>query len=519
MGCMRGLCQKVGVRQSWIGEWNPDPVSSAATAIGSPKFTSENGRVASAVGRIFRMLVICSGNWKTRGAHMKTVLIIDDDKPFRALLVQHLVQAGWEVIEAEDGEEGLKITWEKRPEIVICDLHMPRSNGFHFCRNVRARRDMAGRIKIIITTGSTYATDKISALEAGADAYLEKPMRIPELLQLLTRWSEEIVGNGGGAELAPTPALEDKGIVRFWGVRGSISCPGPSTVYYGGNTSCVEVRYGDQIIVLDAGTGIRALGLSLEKEFKDQPLDLVVLISHTHWDHIQGFPFFIPAYLPKNRIRLIGFEGARRGLESILSSQMESPYFPVSLEQMSGNISVQAQREMKFTIGSIVVTAQFVNHPGVCVGYRLDTPRGSVAYLPDNEPYQRLKVQRSGVKPGEATEILEFARSQDQKIIEFIRDVDVLIIDAQYNDEGYRSRAGWGHGCVDDVVAIALIAKVKRLFLFHHDPDHDDAFITRMVEWARQLVSFAGEDLPVDAAREGLEVVLRPVSEAAPSSS
>lgn len=441
---------------------------------------------------------------------MKSVLIIDDDKVFRTLMARTLVESGWEVIEAEDGEEGLKLTLEKQPEIVICDLHMPRSNGFHFCRNIRSRRDMAGRIKIIITTGSAYATDKITALESGADAYLEKPIRMSELMRQLTDWVESGSSRTPSAELASSSSRIEQTVVRFWGVRGSIACPGPSTVYYGGNTSCVEVRSGDQIVVLDAGTGIRALGLALEREFKDQPLDLAVLISHTHWDHIQGFPFFVPAYLSKNRIRLIGFEGARRGLESVLSSQMESPYFPVSLSQMSGNITIQEQREMNFTVGTIPVQAQFVNHPGVCVGYRLDTPGGAVAYLPDNEPYQRLKVQRIGMKPGEATEVLEFARSQDQKIIDFVREVDVLIIDAQYNDEEYRTRAGWGHGCVDDVVAIALIAKVKRLILFHHDPDHDDAFITRMVEWARQLVAFAGEQLQVDAAREGLEIVLHP---------
>lgn len=449
---------------------------------------------------------------------MKTVLLIDDDKVFRTLTARVLADDGWQVLEAEDGEEGLRVTLEKQPEIVICDLHMPRSNGFNFCRNIRSRRDVAGRIKIIVTTGSAYATDKISAMESGADAYLEKPIRTPELLGLLSSWQEAAVAVREVPDSEQNPAAKEQTLVRFWGVRGSIACPGPSTVYYGGNTSCVEVRAGGQILILDAGTGIRALGLALEKEFKEQPLDLTVLISHTHWDHIQGFPFFVPAYLPKNRIRLVGFEGARRGLESILSSQMESPYFPVSLEQMSGNVSIQEQREMKFLVGSVPVHAQFVNHPGVCVGYRLDTAGGSVAYLPDNEPYQRLKVQRSSMIPGESGEVLEFARNQDQKVIEFIRDVDVLIIDAQYNDEEYRARAGWGHGCVDDVVAMALIAKVGRLFLFHHDPDHDDAFITRMVDWARELVAFAGETLPVDAAREGLEFVIQPARTDSPAS-
>lgn len=448
---------------------------------------------------------------------MKTVLLIDDDKIFRSLVSKNLQDEGWNVLEAEDGDVGLVMALELRPDVVICDLMMPRCNGFQFCRSIRSRNDVSGRVKIIVTTGSAYATDKINALEAGANAYLEKPIRLQELMHLLDGWSKaESAEAAAGKSPAASPCDETR--VRFWGVRGSIPCPGPSTVRYGGNTSCVELRACDQIIVMDAGTGIRQLGQSLEKEFKEKPLDLTVLISHTHWDHIQGFPFFIPAYLPKNRLRVIGFEGARRGLESTLSSQMESPYFPVSLSQMSSNITIQEQREMRFHVGPIPVQAQFVNHPGVCVGYRLETPCGVVAYLPDNEPYQRLKVQRSLQNPGSAAEMLEYALKQDQKLIDFIRDVDVLIIDAQYNDEEYRTRAGWGHGCVDDVVAIALIARVKRLFLFHHDPDHDDDFIDRMVDWARELIAMQGETLPVEAAREGVEVVLRPapVSAAVP---
>src|SRR5262245_39686438 len=129
--------------------------------------------------------------------------------------------------------------------------------------------------------------------------------------------------------------------LRFWGVRGSIPTPGPSTVHYGGNTSCVELRVDGQIIILDAGTGIRALGLALAEEFQDRPIDLTLLVSHTHWDHIQGFPFFPVAYDPKNTIRVLAFEGARKSLEATLSSQMESSYFPISMREMPGNITIE----------------------------------------------------------------------------------------------------------------------------------------------------------------------------------
>lgn len=298
--------------------------------------------------------------------------------------------------------------------------------------------------------------------------------------------------------------------LRFWGVRGSVPAPGPGTVYYGGNTSCVEVRAGGQIIILDSGTGIRELGMALNAEFKRKPLSLTILITHTHWDHIQGFPFFEPAYRPKNRIQIVGFEGAKAGLAAILSEQMESPYFPIALKKLPGNIVITEQKKMAFRVGKVKVTAAFMNHPGVCVGYRLETEAGSMAYLPDNEPFvrshfvQKQRNPKSTVKKG-AT---EFAIAEDRKLINFVRDVDVLITDAQYDAEEYREHVGWGHGSIEDAVRLASRANVKKLYLFHHDPDHDDATISRMVHAARKSAIKAGNGIIVEAAREGVTCAL-----------
>jgi phosphoribosyl 1,2-cyclic phosphodiesterase len=151
----------------------------------------------------------------------------------------------------------------------------------------------------------------------------------------------------------------------------------------------------------------------------------------------------------------------------------------------------------------------YLNHPGICVGYRLNTSAGVIAYLPDNEPFQRYKFHAEAKSQASPTGILEFARRMDQRMVDFVRGADVLIIDAQYDATEYQTRVGWGHGCIDDVVALALNANVKRLYIFHHDPSHDDAKITGMVEWARQFVAALGETLNVEAAREGAEVVLK----------
>ena len=445
---------------------------------------------------------------------MKTVLLIDDDTSFRKLLSRWLISAGWSVLEASDGEGGIQLTIEHQPDTVICDLLMPRCNGFQVCRSIREKGASIQQPKIIVTTGSGYATDEQNAREVGADEYLVKPFRSDELIRILERRTEQPSAVVAPADPPPTPhprlPSDQPPRIKFWGVRGSIPTPGPGTVQYGGNTSCVEVRADGEIIILDAGSGIRRLGLALAKEFQNQPMDLTLLITHTHWDHIQGFPFFIPAYNPQNKLRIFGYEGARKGLYSTLTYQMESPYFPVSLEHMPGNIDVTELKELEFHVGRIRVKAAFANHPGVCVGYRLFTSAGSIAYLPDNEPFQRMRSNPSQQPRSDRVEALKYASDQDQKLIEFLQGTDVLIIDSQYDDAGYQSHVGWGHGCVDDVVALALFAKIKQLFLFHHDPDHDDEQITRMQSWARKLVAFQGETLSVDAAREGLEYVLTP---------
>ena len=296
--------------------------------------------------------------------------------------------------------------------------------------------------------------------------------------------------------------------VRFWGVRGSLPTPGPTTVFYGGNTSCVEVRADSAVIILDAGSGIRCLGNALAAEFKGRPLETTLLLTHTHWDHIQGFPFFSPAYNPNNKLRVMSYEGAHKGLEKTLSIQMESPFFPISMHQMPGHITVGEIKAMEFQLGEVKAQAAIVNHPGTCVGYRLNTAAGSVAFLPDNELFHRLKAV-GATKPGtEYPAREEFAKFQEQKFVDFLKEVDVLILDAQYDEAEYLTKIGWGHSCVDDSVALAVAAGAKTLFLFHHDPLHDDDKITKMVARARGLAKHLGSSIHIDAAREGLEINL-----------
>ena len=431
---------------------------------------------------------------------MKTVLIIDDDADCRRVLAAVLSQEGWQIFHASNGDEGIEMARQHRPTVVLCDLLMPRVNGFKVCQELRADSTMR-QTGIVVTSGRNFDSDRRAAMEAGADDYLPKPVKPLDLVAALKRFDVNHIPPAPEKPVEIATRISGTPRLKFWGVRGSTPAPGPDTVKYGGNTSCIEIRAKGELIILDAGTGLRLLGKQLAEEFKDQPLNMTMLLTHTHWDHIQGLPFFWPVYQPQNRLRILGFEGARHGLSSVLSSQMESPYFPVALRELPANLQIEELKEMKFTIGRVRVEACFANHPGICVGYRLWTGEASVAYFPDNEPHY---VADSA----DAKATAEYAQGQERRMISFLRGVDILIMDAQYDRAEYEQHRGWGHACLDDVVALALKAEVKKLFLFHHDPDHDDEKIAEMAEYARKLVKALNGKMLVDAAREGLVVEL-----------
>jgi phosphoribosyl 1,2-cyclic phosphodiesterase len=295
--------------------------------------------------------------------------------------------------------------------------------------------------------------------------------------------------------------------LKFWGTRGSISVPGPGTLRYGGNTTCVEVRADDEIIVLDAGSGIRSLGIALEKEFRTQPIKLSLLVTHAHWDHIQGLPFFAPVYEKKNEIRVRGYDGVDTTFGEIMAEPMKAPFFPIAMRELSASIDIKKLTEMEFCLGKVQVRARFVNHPGVCAGYRVFTSAGSIAFLPDHEPFRFLHSAKANhMNPEQAKKTATEERSS---LVEFLKGSDILILDAQYTDAEYETHVGWGHGSVSSAVSLALDAEVRKLLLFHHDPTHDDAMVDAMVDEARRLIRESGKDLEVDGAREGEELVLR----------
>ena len=436
---------------------------------------------------------------------MKTLVLIESDPLTRALVSECLAGRDWSVLEAEEGQAGVDLVLKHKPTAVVCDLRTPKRNGFQVCRLIREQSALKAT-RIILMTVSRFANDRETAFAAGADDYLLKPIAPAELLRMLAASS-----NGETAAETPVAAetvVSGPTLVRFWGVRGSIPTPGRETNVYGGNTSCVEIRVGNQIIILDAGSGIRRLGQSLMKEVTETGLTLTMLITHTHWDHIQGFPFFVPAYHPRVKIRVLGYEGAVHGLRGALFEQMQSAFFPVGLNQMATHLSFEELSDMEFDLGVVKVRTIFANHPGICLGYRLSTPHGDIVYLPDHEAYERCEIERQKAEHETSSHNLEYARIQDQKVVDFLRDAEVVIADSQYDAIEYPSHRTWGHTCADDTVQLAMRAGAKRLFLFHHDPDHNDEKVAAMVERAQREAGKNDRKPVVAAAREGEEIVL-----------
>jgi phosphoribosyl 1,2-cyclic phosphodiesterase/CheY-like chemotaxis protein len=435
---------------------------------------------------------------------MPTVLLIEDDVESRKRVARLFSDHGWEVIETGDGKLGVELAFTKRPDAIVCDLLLPKMSGLQVCRGIREKLDSC---RIIIIAGRHYDIERDAVLEAGGDGYFVKPLKWEKLAAVIKR-PRRRAGKLTGRQSQSLKFHPPSTRIKFWGVRGSIPVPGPTTIGYGGNTTCVEVRTNGDIIILDAGSGIRGLGLALNQEFGAAPINLTLLLTHTHWDHIQGLPFFLPAYQAKNTIRVFGYQGARDGLATILAAQMELPFFPVSWKDLPGTIKIRELKKMEFSVGKVRVRSRFLNHPGVCAGYRLFTKEGSIAFLPDNEPFEPLKLklaERDGVNMHRARAQAVVQRS---KLVEFLKDTDVLILDAQYTDEKYQEHIGWGHGALSRVVSLALEARAKKLFLFHHDPSHDDQQIDEMLERARLLVIESGRKLEVEAAREGAEIWL-----------
>ena len=308
--------------------------------------------------------------------------------------------------------------------------------------------------------------------------------------------------------------MADNLSVQLWGVRGSIPCPGSTTQKYGGNGACIEIRVGeeDRLIIIDGGSGIRQLGNHVMKtDMPKGPISIDLFLSHTHWDHIMGFPFFIPIYLPTTKMKVYGpvsFE--EDSLEEVVGGQMKYRYFPVNLGELSSNISYHRLKETPNIDmgGGLLVSTKLLNHPITALGYKFEFNGKIVCTCYDHEPFRNLFI--TDKEHPEYDEMMAYegelvAREQNEAIEEFFAGADLLIHDAQYTkEEYYGGRVNWGHSSMEHAIEAANRAGVKKLLLFHHDPDRTDTDIEEFEkiycvgEEGRTEVAFAKEGMVVN---------------------
>ena len=294
--------------------------------------------------------------------------------------------------------------------------------------------------------------------------------------------------------------------LKIWGCRGSIPTPGKDTVRYGGNTPCVELKLDDNnLIILDSGTGIRNLGNYLMR--KGESIRAYIMITHPHWDHIQGFPFFKPIFISGNEFTIVGSGARTKTLEQIVADQMDRVYFPVRLSELKASIKFLQVGEEEFKIYDATVQTIYVNHPGFTLGYRITFNNKSIVYISDNEPFDREITPYLFNWEKEVIERFDSVLGDpNQRIFDFVRGADLLIHDTTYTPEEYIEKVGWGHSHYLFTLRVAHEGQVKRLLLFHHDHMHTDNMIDEIFEHCKNEVKKRKYKFNLMVASEGMEI-------------
>jgi len=279
--------------------------------------------------------------------------------------------------------------------------------------------------------------------------------------------------------------------IVFWGTRGSVAVPGEETIKYGGNTTCIEVRLSDnRLIVIDAGTGIRKLGMEL---IRKKEKEINIFLTHPHWDHIQGFPFFTPMYMEDSTVIVHGWRTPLRKVQHTIMDQMEGTYFPVDFSQLSANIKFYEIKEYLLPYNSANLSFLRVNHPIICHSIKIEEQGKTFVFMTDNE----LKSE---------TPITKFTPWED--FVEFCKDADLLAHDAQFTPEELEMRRGWGHSSYTQVLELAHEAKVKKLALFHHDPNHSDTDVDNILKDCHERIKKNDYKFDCVASYEGMQIDL-----------
>ena len=386
----------------------------------------------------------------------RTYFIVDDDRVFIKFLTKYLASDLLTITSSTNSSDAFQEIKKLRPDCLILDIMMPDIDGLELCRQVRAEPGL-DNTKIVMVSGKAYEIDRKRAIDMGADGYIVKPVAPDKIAGQIQR------------------IVEDRVELTFWGIRGTLPVPGQETIRYGGNTSCVSLEFPKgSLFIFDAGTGIKSLSDHLEAQNRTQ-IEAKIFISHPHWDHINALPFFTPLYKQGNEFEIMGPAHGDISIRELISGQMDGVYFPIEIKEFGATVSFQNLKEGIVSIDGIKIQTILLNHPGHCLGYRIDYKDRSICYITDNELFP--KTSRF------------YNSAYIKKLTTFIRNTDALITDCTYSEDEYAQKVRWGHSSITEVIHLAHRAKVGTLYMFHHDPGQTDAAIDTKNDQGQALLN------------------------------
>jgi len=409
----------------------------------------------------------------------KRYFIVDDDLDIVALVQDILEEAGHTVTSSQSSVEALKRIASEKPDVVLADIMLPEMDGFQLCKRIKDNPTLQD-VRVVMLSAKAYEYDRAYARKMGADGYISKPFLPNALVAQLDA------------------ILSGAMTLTYWGVRGTLPVSGQGSLRYGGNTSCVSIEVPNKpLIIFDAGSGIKYLGdhiFATAKEAGKKRVSAKLFISHPHWDHINAFPFFGPMYVPGNEFEVMGARHGDTTMRELISAQMDGIYFPITIREFGSRVYFRDLGEETIEVDGISVRTMLLNHPGNCLGYRVELGGKSVCYITDNELF--------------LPDHPAYSAAYEDRLADFCRGTDVLITDTTYTDAEYATKIEWGHSCVSQVAALAHKAEVKKLHLFHHDPDQDDDAIDAKLVAVRAALNALGSQVECEAPAERDQVKL-----------
>ena len=440
---------------------------------------------------------------------MKRILIADNSQILLSAITTSLEAKRYEIETAKNASECLEILASDPPDLLLVDLLLPGMHGIEVLKKVRETPHLS-KIGVIISSSEAMQQNYTGAMKMGANYFLSKPFPIPSFFLLVERF---FAGKLTPEPFTPNTLSAKEGeycyipkvyhpneYIKFWGTRGSTPVSGPQFIHFGGNTACLEVRYNDNLVIIDAGTGIHPLGNHL---LRSDIKTIHLILGHTHWDHLTGFPFFNPIYHKDKKIYIYAPVGYEKSTYELFTEMLAYAFFPVRLEDIHADITFRDIRDSDtLYFGDIALTAHYAHHPGPTLCFKIAVGGKTIGYATDNEVLMGYHGSPNAITADHP--LLEPHRS----LIEFFSGCDTLIHEAQYTPMEYQSKVGWGHSSMSNAAALIKFAEIKDWIITHHDPTHTDEDLFDKIHLQRDILQECQINAQVRMAFDGFTLHL-----------